>query len=792
MTNSMIKLIFFTGLAFLFAAPYSSALEKKHRLSQDGKALYEIVVNKNKATEVELNAAEELRKYLGKICGADFKITNEPENKSALQKIYVGQTDFSIANGIDVSKLGREEWNMKTVGANLILAGGVPRGSIYAVYEFLEKYANCHWFAEDTESIPFDKNFTVPEINIKGSPAFWFRAFVGPVTSDIEKSAMFFLRNKYNYAYVDKKYGYVEKFGQPLNCHTFYFYSKDWPKDHPEYFSMDSRGKYLRAESGGGPGQICLTNPDVRNLIYEKLLGFIKNDRDNAEKNKTNYPKVYDVSHNDNVEMCVCPKCSALKEKLGEWSDVNLDFINDIAGRIKAVYPDVLVQAFAYTYTLEPPKTLKPADNVMIRICNLDAEFLSAGATSEILKPVTDKNNSEFKRILDKWASVSKHLSLWDYWVLYCKQFQYPYVNIAKITEDMKYYKKQNVENMFVECEYPLTTSFHQLKKWLSLKLMDNPDQDSKNLINSFMEAFYGNASEPMKKYLDYLENKNMKESMRLGVLQPFQVPYLNLDFFIEVNKLLDDAEQKASGNEKFLRHVSDERVMVDCALLNMWKTLEKRNQGKALPFDKDKILKRYKVNKTALIDFWNSREKATQEKADLEKEILKLDLSVPLPNEFDGRDAVDILWPDFKPMKHLGVEFADDKDAAGGKAMRLAEFPKYEELHKKPFMAELYNVSRKERGPSFEIKDVPADGKYHWYKIGTLNLQAGAHIFAHWTSHFQINIDKAFNPLLPDNTKEVYISVKLLGPSYVKGSTDKDSVWIDRILILTPENKNH
>ena len=39
---------------------------------------------------------------------------------------------------------------IRTVGDNLILTGGRPRGTLYAVYEFLERPVGCHWLDRET------------------------------------------------------------------------------------------------------------------------------------------------------------------------------------------------------------------------------------------------------------------------------------------------------------------------------------------------------------------------------------------------------------------------------------------------------------------------------------------------------------------------------------------------------------------------------------------------------------------------------------------------------------------
>ena len=53
---------------------------------------------------------------------------------------YIGNTAYAIKHGLDTSKLPDEKWVIKSTDDNVILAGGGTRGTLYAVYHFLEDY----------------------------------------------------------------------------------------------------------------------------------------------------------------------------------------------------------------------------------------------------------------------------------------------------------------------------------------------------------------------------------------------------------------------------------------------------------------------------------------------------------------------------------------------------------------------------------------------------------------------------------------------------------------------------
>ena len=105
--------------------------------AEKGIAAYGIVLP-DKPEGFEQQAADDLKTYLGRMSGADFKIM--PESKAAGDKlIYVGKTAFAAKLNIASDKLSAEEWVIRPEGKKLILAGGYPIGSFYAVWQVLNR-----------------------------------------------------------------------------------------------------------------------------------------------------------------------------------------------------------------------------------------------------------------------------------------------------------------------------------------------------------------------------------------------------------------------------------------------------------------------------------------------------------------------------------------------------------------------------------------------------------------------------------------------------------------------------
>jgi hypothetical protein len=405
---------------------------------------------------------------VGKVTGATFPQVAEGDATPGRSAIYLGWGAFARAHGVEPATLGPEEWAVRTVGKDLIITGGRPRGTLYRVYEFLEQDLGCHWLDERAEVVPGRPGLSLPEIHRTGKSAFCSREVYdyvrGPMLAEpgFREEYWFQARNRANGAstYLGEEFGFYERFGSPNACHTFYFCldPKEHFDKHPEWFSMNLNGVRERDW-----GQLCLTNPEVRKLVLDRVREFISQDRQEAAKEGRPAPTVYDLSQNDYHHMCQCPQCKAISEREEADSGLLLDFINEIADGIKGEYPDVLVQTFAYTCTQKPPKTITPRDNVVIRLCDWGGE---------LFRPLADARNQEFSDRLERWSKLARHLSVWDYWITYGDPFATPYSNIRCLQPDMALLYSRGVERVFIESESAETCSFHALKRWVGLKLM--------------------------------------------------------------------------------------------------------------------------------------------------------------------------------------------------------------------------------------------------------------------------------------------------------------------------------
>ena len=137
-------------------------------LARGGQSDYTIVIDRH-CSPSERHGAEELQMFLAQICGAKLPIARV---KVTGPKIVVGRSKAldRLPVDIDFEALGDEGFVIKTVGPHLVLAGGPVRGTMYACYEFLDKYLGCRWFTPEVSRIPRRETIILPDIDYKKIP----------------------------------------------------------------------------------------------------------------------------------------------------------------------------------------------------------------------------------------------------------------------------------------------------------------------------------------------------------------------------------------------------------------------------------------------------------------------------------------------------------------------------------------------------------------------------------------------------------------------------------------------
>ncbi len=441
-----------------------------------------------------------------------------------------------------------------------------------------------------------------------------------------------------------------------------------------------------------------------------------------------------------------------------------------------------------YQQTLQLPGNIRPEKNVMPRICIQDREWVM-NVLAESINPITHKNNEAFRKVFSDWKNCSASLGVWEYWQYHVKG-DFPYIALDTYFENMKFHKANNVDNVLVGTAR-FQGSFFDLKTFLALKLMDDPHRNRQELIQSFMEAYYGKAAAVMSEYLYFLDAEVKKESEKapMGGRPPRTYSYLNGEFFRKSYQLLAKAEKLAENNKRHLLHVQNEYVSLDKCLLNLWE-----KAGRHAGIERKEVLARVEKHEKAMIrsrfQFPSQGKKYLD---DLKSYISGKKIVLPIPKEVKGEYIFDFNAHHMNENGPNSIR-VKDPDSPSGYAMKLRVKDGSSHItlrgqkhiyHRLPFTMGVYNWAERKAGPTriLNEQDIPQDEKYHLYKLGSWYLIQCFRLWAHWSWSFMLLPTEAYT-LTPDYKSDIYVSIKFTGPAYVKGSRKENAVYIDRVIV--------
>ena len=530
-------------------------------LVKDGKSDYTIVVADD-AIPPERTAATELQAYLQQVTGAKLAIKTEADAAQATKRIVVGPiaTFKAACPDVDLVALKHDGIAMRTKGNDLYLAGGRPRGTLYAVYSFLEDLAGVRWWSSTESFVPTKPTLDVPDLNkvylpqIQCREAFYRDAFEG----------VYAARSKCNghFERVAPEYGgHYTLLGW---CHTFYqlIPPDKYFGEHPEWFS-EVNGKRTTENA-----QLCLTNPEVRAELVKNALEWIRKDPTAG---------MISIAQNDCGGPCQCANCRKIVEEEGSESGALLRFVNSVAEEIEKQYPDFLVETLAYSYTRTPPKLVHPRKNVVVRLCSIECSMAQPLATGE--------QNANFRADMERWSAISPQLYIWNY-VTNFGNYILPHPNVRVLAPDIRYFIANKAIGLFEQGDAGSTCSdFPELRAWLIAHIMWDPSLDDKALIREFMRGYYGAAAQPLSDYIALLEAAVDRSGQRLGCYMMDTSAYLRLEDLNQATELFNKAAELVKGDPALTARVRRARMPLDHAWIQRYRALKRAAQMAGKPY---------------------------------------------------------------------------------------------------------------------------------------------------------------------------------------------------------------
>ncbi len=505
-------------------------------LAHNGRSAFTIV-RASAASPSQVYAAAELQRFLREMTGAELPIRTD-EAPLPEQAILLGATAYTeqvLGSEPDVAALGEDGFRLVTAGDHLCIIGGPARGTLYGVYELLERHGGCRWYASFHSIIPRHERLALEPLDDTQVPAFamrepfWWEMRNGDFAARCRANG--------NGMALEDHHGGKIRFGGGLFVHTFYRLvpPAEFFEDHPEYFSLIDGTRQI------GWSQLCLTNPDVLRIVTERVLAAIR--RDPAAK-------LFSVSQNDWAGYCQCEGCREIDEREESPAGTLIHFVNQVAEAVEKEFPDVWIETLAYQYTRKPPKTIRPRHNVVPRLCTIECDF------SLPLDESPYPQNVQFVEDIKGWSAITDKLYVWDYTTNF-HNYVGPHPNFPAIPGNIRFFRDNRVVGLFEQGanEGP-HAEFGELRAWLIAKLLWNPDQPVEPLLDDFFKGYYGAAAGPIREYFDALQTMALDPEVPVRIFDPLRGRWLTMEFVERAERLWARAKELAGGDADLLYRV--------------------------------------------------------------------------------------------------------------------------------------------------------------------------------------------------------------------------------------------
>lgn len=436
---------------------------------------------KCQAITVDANADDDVRyaaaqlQQLLKEGGLDLPVVRSGRRRYRHGVIYVGRTEMTPA----------DSYRMVGDGDRIMLLGSSAKGTLYAVYDFLEHFCGYRLYAPDALVVRDVSQLTIPKASITERPAF-----------DYREVAYYYPNHSRLYADWHRLHTSADRnYRWGMFVHTF---NKLLPTDlyfdeHPEWYSMRD-GRRVR------DGQLCLSNPQVLDALCNALAHAIEDD-------EVGHPG-WSVSPNDNYNVCQCSECLHSDSLFGGPTGTLLNFVNQVARR----FPDRTISTLAYQYTRSAPKNalVRPDSNVVVVLCPIEAGREEAISTNI--------KEASFRNDLDNWQKLTGNLFVWDY-VVQFRNFWNPFPNLHVLQPNLRYFRSSGVRQMFEQATgNDNITSWMEPRTYLVAKLLWNPNLDADSLLTDFCNGYYGDAGRYIKDIIDTMTAALVASGKRLDI----------------------------------------------------------------------------------------------------------------------------------------------------------------------------------------------------------------------------------------------------------------------------------
>ena len=471
-------------------------------------------------------AAKELSTYLGKVTGKKVPVVSKPSGKGV--SLILGDNVLARKAGIRVRDLIRDGYFIRREGNLIYLAGldskvhypakniwsmWFDRGTISAVYEFLERFCSVRFYFPGemgTVAEPL-AGFALPEkIDITERPDFQVR-----------------FHSKYTNTgvwYEKKDWKYDGVTGENLQWMRNRLDSSTIPPAHglatlrygdrfknPEFFALMPNGKRYNNPSLQHSPHLCFSS-GVTEEIYKDVKAYLTGKsadtrgfkRKHWNVNAAAQRSIVSVMPHDWFYMCCCDKCKKLVPKgartyqgdekaCQQISELVFGMTARIGNRLKKEGIKGYITQMSYTPYYQVPKVDLP-DNVLVM--------------TAVMGP-WNRDNREDDALLKAWNRKLKHRTwIWTYSYKYSSRYKEEVLPEMCPRAVGKFY--QDRKDLIFGAYHAGPTEDSFLYTYLNFytfgKVAWNNNTNVDQLLKEHHHFMFGKGAAPMGRFYDLLE----------------------------------------------------------------------------------------------------------------------------------------------------------------------------------------------------------------------------------------------------------------------------------------------
>lgn len=468
-------------------------------------------------------AARELATHIAKATGTQPRIISESEILGQHMSngcIFLGDTTLARSS-IDLSRLALEACVLRTVGNNLCIAGrdgpgdpldrDVTAGTLFGVYEFLEKYLKVRWLwpGDLGTVVPQTVSLRIPSVDEETSPRLMQRhvrlfkpdridhpelGFSPSAAADYSAAERIFLRR--------------HRMGRRQNISYGHAFGDWWARygdQHPEWFQLvDGRRGPKKPDARFS---MSIADPGLHGQIVALW----------REKGRAKGgPSFINAVENDIPGLCECPLCRSLdspppsdyltftppQSKMARHPFVTDRYARSwlaIQRLAAQENPDVTVVGYAYfNYFVPPTSGVRLNKNILIGFC-----------PSSWFYPRTAPVQEWMKEQWRGWANTGARIFLRTNHFLdgYCM----PFIFAHQFADEFQ----NAAANGLVGTDFDSLTGQWATQGptlYLLMRLQSQPDTDVDGLLEEYYSGF-GQAAGDVRAYFAYWEAHTMNLS---------------------------------------------------------------------------------------------------------------------------------------------------------------------------------------------------------------------------------------------------------------------------------------